>query len=63
MKVWRYYKDTRFVEYYADNHGKNYEYGGENLFFYDEQGNRKAHIKWDKGVVYRFEVFRYEYYE
>lgn len=63
IKIWRYYKDTRFVEYYAENHGKEYEYGEENLFFYDEQGDRIAHIKWDKGLVYRFEVYRYEYYE
>ena len=62
-KVWRYYKDTRFAEYYAFHRGKNYEYGEENLFFYDEQGNRIANITWDKGLVYRFEVFRYEYYK
>lgn len=62
-KVWKYYKNTRFAEYFAYHHGKNYEYGEENMFFYDEQGNRIAHIKWDKGSVFRFEVFRYEYYE
>ncbi|MBR5378460.1 MAG: hypothetical protein IK135_05020 [Bacteroidales bacterium] len=62
-KVWRYYEDTQFVEYYANNHGKNYEYGEENMLFYDKQGNRIAHIKWGKGLVYRFEVFKYEYYK
>ncbi len=62
-KVWRYFKNTRFVEYNAKHHGKNYEYGQENMFYYDEQGNRIAHIQWEKGLVYRFEVFRYEYYD
>lgn len=62
-KVWRYYKDTRFEEYYAFHRGKNYENGEEDLSFYDEQGNRIANITWDKGLVYRFEVYRYEYYE
>ena len=62
-KVWKYYKDTRFAEYYAFHRGKNYEDGEEDLSFYDEQGNRIANITWDKGLVYRFEVYRYEYYE
>lgn len=62
-KVWRYNKDTRFVEYNANHHGKNYEYGQEIMLYYDEQGNRIAHIQWEEGLVYRFEVFRYEYFE
>ena len=62
-KVWRYFEDTQFWEYSAKCHGKNYEYGEENMLFYDKQGNRIAHIKWEKGLVYRFEVYKYEYYE
>ncbi len=68
-KIWRYYKDTDRLIYYATYDGgdeENYTFSHESLFFYDDQGNCIAHIQWmpdSEGLEYYFEVYGYDYYE
>ena len=69
ISVYRYYKDSGRLTYYATYNGDDEEsaaFSHESMVFYDERGNCIAHIQWmpeTQNWEYYFEVYKYEYYE